>query len=54
MNDTNRRGDLYVKLRVDVPAKVTGRARDLLRQLAELNGENDSPDPLLLSEVERS
>ena len=54
MNDPNRRGDLYVKLRVDVPAKLTGRARDLLRQLAELNGENDSPDPLLLSEVERS
>jgi molecular chaperone DnaJ len=54
MDDSNRRGDLYVKLRIDVPGKLSGRARDLLRQLAELNGENENPDPVQLSEVERS
>jgi len=54
MDDPDRRGDLYVKLRVEIPAKLSGRARELLRQLADLNGENDSPDPVQLSEVERS
>ncbi len=54
MDDSHRRGDLYVKLRIEVPSKVSSRAKDLLRALAELNGENDSPDPVLLSEVERS
>jgi molecular chaperone DnaJ len=54
MDDSHRRGDLYVKLRIDVPSKVSGKARDLLKAFADLNGENDSPDPVLLSEVERS
>lgn len=53
MDDARRRGDLYVKLRVEVPTKVSSRAKELLRELAECNGENDSPDPVLLSEVER-
>ncbi len=54
VEDARRRGDLYVKLRVEVPTKVSARAKELLRALAECNGENDSPDPVLLSEVERS
>jgi molecular chaperone DnaJ len=54
MDDSHRRGDLYVKLRIDVPSRVSGKARDLLKAFADLNGENDSPDPVLLSEVERS
>jgi molecular chaperone DnaJ len=53
IDEPGRRGDLYVKLRVDVPAKLTNRARDLLKQLADLNGENENPQPVPLAEVER-
>jgi molecular chaperone DnaJ len=51
LGSPNRRGDLYVKLRVEVPSKLSSRAKDLLRELASLNGENESPDPIPLSEI---
>jgi molecular chaperone DnaJ len=54
LNSPNRRGDLYVKLRVDIPLKLSSRARDLFKELASLNGENDSPDPIPLSEIGNS
>ena len=53
LNNPSRRGDLYIKLRVDIPGKLSSRAKELLREFASLNGEDDSPEPIALSEIKR-
>jgi len=52
LNDPNRRGDLYLKILVQVPTKISGRARALLQELAEVNGENANPTPIKLSDLQ--
>ena len=49
----SRRGDLYVKLMVRVPTKLSARARELLKELAASNGEEPSPKPIPLSELKQ-
>lgn len=51
LNGGNRRGDMYVKLQLVIPKTVSARSRELLRELAEAEGENGSPDPIPLSEL---
>jgi molecular chaperone DnaJ len=46
-----RRGDLYLKLLVQVPQKLTKRGRELLEQLREDEGEQAEPQPVKLSEL---
>lgn len=49
--NSSRRGDMYVKIHVDVPKRVSGRAKDLLREFSEIEGENQSPDPIPLRDL---
>ena len=51
LHDNGRRGDMYVKIRVDVPKKLSGKAKDLMRQLSDELHETDEPDPVPLSEL---
>jgi molecular chaperone DnaJ len=44
-----RRGDFYIKLMVQVPAKLSKKGRDLLEEFSRLEGENDKPDPIPLA-----
>jgi molecular chaperone DnaJ len=46
-----RRGNLYIKLLVQIPAKLSRRGRELMEELARIEGENDSPKPIPLSEL---
>jgi molecular chaperone DnaJ len=46
-----RRGNLYIKLLVQIPAKLSRRGRELMEELARTEGEDDSPRPIPLSEV---
>jgi molecular chaperone DnaJ len=46
-----RRGNLYIKLMVQVPGKLSKRGRELLEELARTEGENDTPRPIALSEL---
>ncbi len=41
----DQRGDMYVKLRLEVPKHLNSKAKDLMKQLAEAMGENNSPEP---------
>jgi molecular chaperone DnaJ len=50
LHNTNKRGDMYIKLRVDVPRRLSGKEKELMKQLAELEGENNKPHPIPLSE----
>jgi len=47
-----RKGDLFIKVQVEVPTSLNGKAKDLLQQLSQILGENDSPKPVKLSNIE--
>ncbi len=51
LHNSSRRGDLYIKIQVHVPTKISGRARSLLQELAEVTGENNNPKPVRLSDL---
>jgi molecular chaperone DnaJ len=53
LHNPGRRGDLYVKLMVRVPTKLSGKARELLKELASVSGEDGSPKPIPLSELKQ-
>jgi molecular chaperone DnaJ len=46
-----RRGNLYIKIMVRTPAKLSKRGRELMEELARVEGENESPRPISLSEM---
>jgi molecular chaperone DnaJ len=46
-----RRGNLYIKLMVQIPAKLSRRGRELMEELARTEGENSAPQPIPLSEL---
>jgi molecular chaperone DnaJ len=46
-----RRGNLYIKLIVQIPVKLSRRGRELMEEFAKAEGENDSPRPIPLSEL---
>ncbi|WP_010254812.1 molecular chaperone DnaJ [Treponema primitia] len=46
-----RRGNLYIKVIVQIPAKLSKRGRELMEELAKVEGEVDSPKPIPLSEL---
>jgi molecular chaperone DnaJ len=46
-----RRGNLYIKLLVRVPERLSRRGKELLEELARTEGQNDSPGPIPLSQL---
>jgi molecular chaperone DnaJ len=46
-----RRGCLYIKVIVQVPTKLSKRGRELMEELAKVEGEVDAPKPIPLSEL---
>jgi len=51
LHNPGRRGDMYIRIQVTVPTKLTSKEKDLLTQLAELRGEDANPEPVPLSEL---
>ena len=51
LHNSSRRGDMYIRIQVTVPTKLTGEEKELLTQLSKLRGENASPEPVPLSEL---
>ena len=48
----SQRGNLYIKLMVKIPEKLSRRSKELLEELAKIEGQNDSPKPILLSQLD--
>ena len=48
---SGRRGNLYIKLMVQIPEKLSRRGRELMEELSRVEGENNSPKPIPLSEL---
>lgn len=51
LQDSSRRGDMYIKIRVNIPSKLSGKAKSLLREFAEVEGENGDPQPVRLADI---
>jgi molecular chaperone DnaJ len=53
LHNPGKRGDMYIKIVVRVPTKITPKAKELLKELASVNGEDMSPRPIPLSELKQ-
>ncbi len=51
LHNSNRRGDMYIKLIVQIPTKLSSKAKELLREFSNVVGENNSPNPIKLSDL---
>lgn len=51
IQNENHRGNLYIRIRVTIPQKLSAKERSLLSELASTLDETDSPSPIKLSEI---
>jgi molecular chaperone DnaJ len=51
LHNPNRRGDLYIKIFVQVPKRLNSKAKQLLGELGEIIGEETTPNPIPLEEI---
>ncbi len=51
LHNSQTRGDMYIKISVEIPTKLSSKARGLLKEFAEIEGENSTPDPIPLSRL---
>lgn len=51
LHNSNRRGDFYIKILVEVPEKLSSKAKNLMKELSSVIGEEDNPEPIRLSEL---
>ncbi|MBN2658420.1 MAG: molecular chaperone DnaJ [Spirochaetales bacterium] len=51
LHGSGRRGDMYVKLQVEIPKKLSGKEKDILKDFAEKHGENEQPTPIRLRDL---
>ncbi|WP_028975152.1 molecular chaperone DnaJ [Spirochaeta cellobiosiphila] len=51
LHNANRRGDMYIKIRVEVPNKLSSKAKKLMQELSEELGEEEKPRPVRLSDI---
>ena len=47
----SKRGDLYLKVQVQIPSKLSGKAKALLEEYAAVEGQNTSPSPVRLKDL---
>ncbi|MFZ3109904.1 MAG: DnaJ C-terminal domain-containing protein, partial [Rectinemataceae bacterium] len=50
-SSSGRKGDLYVKVLVQIPVRISRRGKELLEELRGAEGENTEPQAVKLSEV---
>ena len=48
---STRKGDLYVKIMIQIPTHLSSKQKDLLKQFAELESATNSPNPMPLSSI---
>jgi molecular chaperone DnaJ len=51
--NSHHRGDMYIKIMLRVPVKLSNRSRMLLKEIAEIEGEVTEPKPIPLSELRK-
>ncbi len=51
LNSAERRGDLYLKIRVEVPKKLSSKGKALLKEFGDAEGQTDHPKPVPLAQL---
>ena len=51
LHNASRRGDMYIKIAVKIPTKLSGKEKELLKNFSELQGEEEAPEPVPLTEL---
>ena len=51
LHNAGRRGDMYIKIRVNIPTKLNSKVKILLKEISELEGGKKNPDPIPLTEL---
>lgn len=51
LHNQNRKGDMYIKISVRIPTKLSGKARKAFEDLSELIGEDADPKPIHLRDL---
>jgi len=51
LHNDSKRGDMYIKIRVEVPDKLSSKAKKLLQELSDELGEEGRPNPVKLSDI---
>jgi molecular chaperone DnaJ len=51
LNNPSKKGDMYVKVNVRIPKKLSGKEKNILQEFAELEGATAEPRPIPLSEI---
>jgi len=54
LQNPSKRGDMYIRIHVRVPDRLSSKAKSILQELAEIEGDNTNPKPMELSEIKRS
>ncbi|MCF7945160.1 MAG: molecular chaperone DnaJ [Spirochaetia bacterium] len=51
LHNKEKRGDMYIKIKVEVPKRLSMKGKALMKELADVIGENPSPSPTPLSDI---
>lgn len=51
-NPNGRKGDLYIKIIIQIPNRLSSKTKDLLEQVAKNEGENTTPTPISLADLQ--
>lgn len=51
LSSKDHRGDMYIKLQIETPKRLSMKAKALMRELAEVLGEDVAPDPVPLTDL---
>jgi len=51
LNGGARRGDMYIKLMIHIPQKLSRKGKELLEELQKVEGDEQSPRPIRLSDI---
>jgi len=51
LSSKDHRGDMYIKLQIETPKRLSMKAKALMRELADVLGEDSAPDPVPLEDM---
>ena len=51
MSNSNRRGDMYIKIQVKVPKHLSSSEKKILRELEETQNPSKEPHPIFLKDL---
>ncbi len=51
LHNSTRRGDMYIKIQVNIPVRLSSKVKNLLKEISDIQGEEEKPKPVRLSDI---